>query len=797
MAGNDALKPWVLEALRLLGGSGTPTDVAKTVWRLHENELRKADDLFFTWQYDIRWAAQKLRDSGRLQSVEGDRRSRWQLSAGAEAIYEPTPQSPGVARPVGGWAPPPDAMADIGNLFELVRADTTDVDALVNFGSAFAIWVLNNAASSTLVELFPEVMPQLSMASTLTDARIRNAATRSGLRTFGDMSAMQVRAVSNLPGVGDLSVRRLLLDLTREALQSRVSFEDDIASSPHPEGSDPQVGVDRHGEARERWLRQAEKDLATVARWRALLGQPNSPLLREVPSGDEPLEVLAARERLGAISAATVLGDSQKSAAQLIDDALSLLDNRSVEVLRDRLFAEDPVTLDVLGDRFSVTRERVRQIESRAKAALRATLSSPPGAALFGAVRAHASGVSLLESVLQELPGLRGMVQIVDVPVWRVLDRLDDEYEVEHGWCAAPSLRAAKGETRDVVSRLGDDELPTVGQVAAALTAVTVPEERLPDWLLECGYSTVSGHVLSRGDGIRERARAVLQLSGEPLPATVILERLGVERSLTAVKNVLSANSPGLFTRVDRGEVYGLSAWGLSEYTTIRDLIRRELAESGGSMPLATLVDRLTSRFSVAPTSVVAYASGFPFEVRGGSVCLASERQTVGGSPWRTRRLYRVGHAWHLRTELTDDHARGAGSLIPTALAAAIGLVPGEVLELVSRLGPQPVTAKGLQPSLGSVRRFIQADGLSVGEPVIFSFSDDGVFDLRPISTEGTTISDAALALIGSQGPGASAHPLTALAAAVGMSMNNGIAGVIDAYRSRGDDDVAELLELM
>lgn len=60
------LKRWILEAIELKGGSATVTEVAKDIWEHHEAELRASGDLFFTWQYDMRWAAQSLRGEGKL-----------------------------------------------------------------------------------------------------------------------------------------------------------------------------------------------------------------------------------------------------------------------------------------------------------------------------------------------------------------------------------------------------------------------------------------------------------------------------------------------------------------------------------------------------------------------------------------------------------------------------------------------------------------------------------------------------------------------------------------------------------
>lgn len=80
MAKKTELRTWVLEAVRAHGGSAGPVDVCKHIWSEHEDELRESGDLFYTWQYDIRWEAQKLRDEGLLVSVHGDRRTPWSLA---------------------------------------------------------------------------------------------------------------------------------------------------------------------------------------------------------------------------------------------------------------------------------------------------------------------------------------------------------------------------------------------------------------------------------------------------------------------------------------------------------------------------------------------------------------------------------------------------------------------------------------------------------------------------------------------------------------------------------------------
>lgn len=80
MSMRDQMKEWVVEALNAMDGRGTPLAVSKYVWLHHEQELRAAGDALYTWQYDIRWAAQTLRDDGVLRPVHGRRDLPWELA---------------------------------------------------------------------------------------------------------------------------------------------------------------------------------------------------------------------------------------------------------------------------------------------------------------------------------------------------------------------------------------------------------------------------------------------------------------------------------------------------------------------------------------------------------------------------------------------------------------------------------------------------------------------------------------------------------------------------------------------
>ena len=80
MATKYDLVDWLVDALFACGGSGRIPELCKHVWNTHEHDLRRSGDLFYTWQYDIRWAAQELRDRGKIKPNGSVPRGVWELT---------------------------------------------------------------------------------------------------------------------------------------------------------------------------------------------------------------------------------------------------------------------------------------------------------------------------------------------------------------------------------------------------------------------------------------------------------------------------------------------------------------------------------------------------------------------------------------------------------------------------------------------------------------------------------------------------------------------------------------------
>jgi hypothetical protein len=78
MSYKDDLKKWVLQAVEANGGAANLVEVAKHIWAHHESDLRGHGEAFYTWQYDMRWAAQDLRDDGVFVAADQAPRGIWQ-----------------------------------------------------------------------------------------------------------------------------------------------------------------------------------------------------------------------------------------------------------------------------------------------------------------------------------------------------------------------------------------------------------------------------------------------------------------------------------------------------------------------------------------------------------------------------------------------------------------------------------------------------------------------------------------------------------------------------------------------
>ncbi|MCV2491663.1 hypothetical protein OF117_20155 [Geodermatophilus sp. YIM 151500] len=643
----------------------------------------------------------------------------------------------------------------------------------------------------TIGQIFPGLSPETELLQLRLPVRARNALGRYGCLSGADLMGVTLRAVMEWQqvGVGTVdAILQALADVSTSLPTPRVSalwYAGDALTAPEERAAHQPD-----------WLAAFVEDLDRLATWYATIGQPQRPLLEATLAPGTPDEVVKARQRLDSLCASDVLAEDAAEAdvAARFDEALATLDPRAVQVLANRLFADDARTLDEIGRDHGVTRERIRQIEGKARGALLGLVGDGGQLAMVAeAARTLIGTIRPLDDLLALMPALGKTVASVGQPAWRVLDRLEDAYEIEDGWCVVPTVTAARTITQtqlqERVDRYGVARIDNLSLVESSqperLTGLTAA------WLTHCGYVVDGDFVLTRTQSVQDYGAAVLSIVGSPLGAQEIVDRFVIERSAASLRNAISGDDR--FERVDRDR-WALREWGMDAYAGVRSLIREQVARSGGRVQLEDLIEHITARYTVTASSVVAYASSPPFQCKGGVVTLASDDREVRKTPEQTRRLFRHPDAWAYRVRITADHLRGSGSAAPVAIASLLDLQFGQTRQLSSPLGPQAVAWTAIQPSFGTIRRFLLAGDIAVDTEAFLVIHDDGTFSFEPArDMTGNPLLDA-LSLIGAPVTADRNEARSLLAAAVGLSAATPVTSMIGSYRERGDSDVADLL---
>ncbi|SCL53620.1 Sigma-70, region 4 [Micromonospora citrea] len=638
---------------------------------------------------------------------------------------------------------------------------------------------------------FPTVPRQLPLSTLAISSRVATTFQRLQVQTVADLEPLTVGDLYDVRGTGHNTVEDAVTALVSAAIVR--SGEQDEWDGPEDEGEPlrgsmpaplPPVQL------------QMLEDLSQLAVWRHIRRRGDQSLLNVVVEDGAPEEIQELALRLNAFTAADMVSATASSDPVLEFTAfLSELDERQVRILRDRFLGRPPKKLAELADDFDVSRERVRQIESKVKDLLvgRFHFGTAVGN-LLASIRTEIQPIAALDRLITLHPDLARDVPGVSVPLWLVLDRLDDYFEVTDGWAAAPDVPAAREQTRTLLEDFATEH--GLVDLAAVAAATPMPKAELLAWLSWCGYTLHNNQILTRTRSLSDHAAGLLAATGEPLHIDELQLQMGRDNSVRSLANQLADDER--FVRTDRA-TWGLASWHLEEYTSIRQQIGLELAAAGGELEIGQLVESITSRFDVSPSSVQAYAGNGDYEIAQGVVRRRESPAAPRKAPSATRRLFKYDDGWwKLRVTVTRDHLRGSGFPVPSGVASLVGCAQGEVVELESDLGTQSIRWTGLQPSSGTIKRFLDRLEVREGQNVFLEFAPYGRFDVSlqdPVDPEDHPLEQAAALTGCAEGVGDPEDAQMALAMAVDLPVDAKPRQILAAYRQRGDDDIAGLLE--
>ena len=352
------------------------------------------------------------------------------------------------------------------------------------------------------------------------------------------------------------------------------------------------------------------------------------------------------------------------------------LNEKQRTVAEARLVQSPPATLEEAGRLLGVTRERVRQIQAGLEPKIEEALGPELGI-IAAAFQEHLDPLVPANELVQCVDGINPEAMATATALFRnaLIDAmgftLDGDVYVNEQ--AAKVIRDVKSRA----SQIADD---------AGLLQEKDLIERLPDekwrrfwpWIRRrSGLRSFHGSLALR-DSAKARTKAALLLIGRPATKEEISALCGYEPK--QVGSYLS-NVPSV-VRADR-ERLGFRDWIDDEYDGIVGEIIQRIEEDGGVTTTERLLREIPSRFNVSPVSVQLYMRTPRFEIRNGSISLASPTSVS------LRNLDDVVHGhdesgapfWTFLVE--DRYFHGFSVVgVPPEFAVALGCQPDSGLDI-------------------------------------------------------------------------------------------------------------------
>ena len=347
-----------------------------------------------------------------------------------------------------------------------------------------------------------DVFPGLRYIDDLFDLplapRSRNALARQGLRLASEIAGLEVRAMATWINVGDVTMRDILLQISETLVSLSLPNERDRVDERLLGVAPISVLASRH----------LKVDLATLTSWRALMGDPESTLLGDPLPASAPESVHAARSRIQRARAEDLVpqADPYSRVGIALDSLFNTLEPRDLSILRRRTFAAQPQTLHALAGFYCLSRERVRQLETRARRQIQATFAASEELNLISTtIRRHIGGRLPLDNLLASYPALSRDSKLLNLPAWSVLATLDGSYEIAEGWCAAPTMTDALSRGWAEIEAASDAEGVSDTAVLPPFNPILDAEADRAAWSRWLRYSESASQ-----DGQVDRPRPVL-----------------------------------------------------------------------------------------------------------------------------------------------------------------------------------------------------------------------------------------------------------------------------------------------
>jgi len=313
--------------------------------------------------------------------------------------------------------------------------------------------------------------------------------------------------------------------------------------------------------------------------------------------------------------------------AQIVKKLLGVLDDRGKDVLVERygLETEKGKTLEAIGKKYGITRERVRQIENNALSLIRKSDAYEKNRVVFEEMRDAVDDMGAIISEPELLEAFSTNVKTQNqiyflLVVGEFFYRSKEDSEFRHRWFIDQQVSESIHDSlRKLYKNIGDDDLipesDMIQQFLDYLEDINEKyknEEILRRWLLlskkiGCNPLGEWGRASStnvNAKGIRDYSYLVLRKHGSPIHFREVahaIEKYFDKKAHEATTHNELIKDPR-FVLVGRG-LYALSEWG---YATgvVKDVIEN-IIETNGPMTKEEIIDRVKKERYVKDNTIL------------------------------------------------------------------------------------------------------------------------------------------------------------------------------------------------
>lgn len=543
--------------------------------------------------------------------------------------------------------------------------------------------------------------------------RAQNVLSRNGITTNGLFGALSLDAIKALRGAGETTILEYARLAARLHMQASPTLP--VSEAPPPPTPKLTAVLDRITEIAA-WA-STTYQTATFGDLFALAIDPST----------LPPDVMASLADLQRIPLSRcIVPDADANSC--IEALWTKLEERERDIFVARQLSPDRPTLEELGRRYGVARERIRQLEGDTCESLRAELATSAQAPLRWRLHALAAALrsglpksaTTLKSALEHASrGLTTSPMMQELLLW-----LAGPYSLRDGWVLRKGCEVPVVPIDDPRFE-GDEVLPQ--SVADWLDSAGFHSEIVDTVMAHSKLKLRNGKWLHWGGSLIEKAEVILRALGRPADTVELANEIGEGRSEISLRNRILEDPR--FVRANKREV-GLREWGIEEYSGIAAKIAERIEQAGGAIDLELLVSELAQTFGAAPHSVKYYAEAPRFAISNGTVRI---RQVDEEFPLDSRIHATFGlfpeparQRVHLVVKIDAGVERGSGVGLRQAVGCALSLKPGQCIHFDDDCGGRlRITwpdSCALGPSLGSIRAMAKATGAVAGESLLITF---------------------------------------------------------------------------